>query len=332
MSTPAAKRRRIEAANSTLQKPFRSPFKTPFKSPLLNRNSPNTPASASGSTSTPSKPVNSPLSLSTPVATPIALASRASAVRGKKTLASPVSSAALNADPDIAPLVKMQRDLERQLKEVKQELEVVEQARKIERDSGEGEIDGELVRLCEKWREASRGAAEELFGKVRDRVNRMGGPRAWKEMQKRQQEFQNQWDQDDVINQNQGDEDDEDAEGKHVEKRDIYAEYDIDPETENEKSQRAPGLGDTGENPGEEDVGLEFTMAMMLRTLNVDLAVIGYDKQEQRWAMFNGYNSCLTTNSYGVICVCGPLRTPLYNKKYVAEPALANKLCCLSKS
>jgi Swi5-dependent recombination DNA repair protein 1 len=176
MFTPAAKRRRIEAANNTLQKPFRSPFKTPFKSPLLNRNSPNTPtsasASASASASTLSKPVNSPLSLSTPVATPIALASRASAARAKKTLASPVSSAALNADPDIAPLVKMQRDLERQLKEVKQELEVVEQARKIERDSGEGDIDGELVRLCEKWREASRGAAEELFGKVRDRVNR----------------------------------------------------------------------------------------------------------------------------------------------------------------
>ncbi|PQE15933.1 dna repair dds20 mei5 protein [Rutstroemia sp. NJR-2017a BVV2] len=313
-------RRRIEAANNTLQKPFRSPFKTPFKSPLLNRNSLNTPTSASVSTSTPSKPVNSPLSLSTPVATPIALASRASAARAKKTFASPVSSAALNADPDIAPLVKMQRDLERQLKEVKQELEVVEQARKIERDSGEGDIDGELVRLCEKWREASRGAAEELFGKVRDRVNRMGGPRAWKEMQKRQQEFQNQWDQDDVINQNrEGDEDDEDAEGKHVEKRDIYAEYDIDPETENEKSQRAPGLGDTGENPGEEDVGLEFTMAMMLRTLNVDLAIIGYDKQEQRWLSDN--------HLYGVICVCGPLRNPFYNEKFSTEPFPCKKIC-----
>ncbi|KAM3069256.1 hypothetical protein ACMFMG_010767 [Clarireedia jacksonii] len=278
MSTPAAKRRRIEVANSTLHKPFRSPFKTPFKSPLLNRNSPNTPTSTSVSASTTSKPISSPPSLSTPATTPIALASRASATRAKKTFTSPIS-AALNADPDIAPLVEMQRSLERELKEVEQELEVVEQARKIERDSGEeGVIDGELMRLCEKWRGASRGAAEELFAKVRDRVNRMGGPRAWKEMQKRQQEFQNQWDQVDVINKN--DEDDEDGEGKDVEKRDIYAEYDIDPETENEKSQRAPGLGDTGENPGEED---EFTMAMMLRTLNVDLAIIGYDKQQQRW-------------------------------------------------
>lgn len=27
----------------------------------------------------------------------------------------------------------------------------------------------------------------------------------------------------------------------------------------------------------------EFTMAMMLRTLNVDLDIIGYSREEQRW-------------------------------------------------
>lgn len=84
----------------------------------------------------------------------------------------------------------------------------------------------------------------------------MGGPRAWKEMQKRQQEYQNNWDQDEVNNNNNDDSDDDDEDGKVKEKRDIYAEYSIDPETENERAQRAPGLGDTGENPGEEDVSL----------------------------------------------------------------------------
>lgn len=79
----------------------------------------------------------------------------------------------------------------------------------------------------------------------------MGGPRAWKEMQKKQQEFQGGWDQ---VEQTKDDSDDENAD-KDVEKRDLYAEYDIDPETENEKSQRPKGLGDTGERPGEEDVG-----------------------------------------------------------------------------
>ncbi|TGO09323.1 hypothetical protein BTUL_0170g00130 [Botrytis tulipae] len=279
MSTPAAKRRRIEAA-STLQKPFRSPFKTPFKSPLI-KGSPNTRAStAAAAASTPS------LS-KTPTSYPVvSIPSPKSVVRTKKSFTSPISAAVINADPDIAPLLKEQRELEKLLKEVKEELDTAEQAKKIERDSkaknenGSGEIDGELVDLCEKWRSASRLAAEELFGKVRDRVNRMGGPRAWKEMQKRQHEYRNNWDQDEANNNNNNNFEGEDEEGKDKDKRDVYAEYSIDPETENEKSQRAPGLGDTGENPGEED---EFTMAMMLRTLNVDLAIIGYDREQQRW-------------------------------------------------
>lgn len=85
----------------------------------------------------------------------------------------------------------MQRELERTLREVKEELDAAEQALKIEADSrrktqlrdeengniGEewvwdGEIDGELVSLMGKWRGASQLAAEELFGGVRDRVNR----------------------------------------------------------------------------------------------------------------------------------------------------------------
>jgi Swi5-dependent recombination DNA repair protein 1 len=85
----------------------------------------------------------------------------------------------------------------------------------------------------------------------------MGGPRAWKEMHKRQQKFQNSWDQEDPTN--NYDDDAEGAEVENVEKRDLYAEYDIDPETENEKSQRSKGLGDTGELPGQEDVGLEIS-------------------------------------------------------------------------
>jgi Swi5-dependent recombination DNA repair protein 1 len=80
----------------------------------------------------------------------------------------------------------------------------------------------------------------------------MGGPRAWKELQKKQQEFQNSWAEEEPPTNN--DSDDEDGERKDVEKRDVYAEYDIEAETENEKSQRFKGVGDTGELPGQEDV------------------------------------------------------------------------------
>lgn len=81
----------------------------------------------------------------------------------------------------------------------------------------------------------------------------MGGPRAWKEMQKKQEEWQNEWNQEEPVNNGSDGEDEQKLESH--EKRDLYAEYDIDPETENEKSQRAKGLGDTGEIPGQEDVG-----------------------------------------------------------------------------
>ena len=70
-------------------------------------------------------------------------------------------------------------------------------------------------------------------------------------MQNKQQEFQNSWNQEEQTN---NDSEDDDGEGKDVEKRGLYAEYDIEPETENEKSQRAKGVGDTGELPGQEDV------------------------------------------------------------------------------
>lgn len=54
---------------------------------------------------------------------------------------------------------------------------MIQQARKIEKDSlkhdeERGEIDGELKALAMKWKMASRMAADELFGVVKDRVNR----------------------------------------------------------------------------------------------------------------------------------------------------------------
>jgi Swi5-dependent recombination DNA repair protein 1 len=180
MSTPAAKRRRIDAASQTLSKPFRSPFKTPYKSPVKAPPSQDS-ATTTTQTNTPlmAKNTDSLLSnLAKAPRLPVPSTSFATPNRSPhaKTFSSPVQTAALNADPDIAPLLRAQRELEKQLREVKEELDTAEQARKIETESAkkdpDGEIDGELLELIEKWKAASRQAAEELFGKVRDRVNR----------------------------------------------------------------------------------------------------------------------------------------------------------------
>jgi len=49
------------------------------------------------------------------------------------------------------------------------------------------------VALITKWKGASREAAEEVFGDVRDRVNRMGGVGAWRAEGMRREEWRGGW-------------------------------------------------------------------------------------------------------------------------------------------
>jgi Swi5-dependent recombination DNA repair protein 1 len=107
-------------------------------------------------------------------------------------------------------------------------------------------------------------------------------------MQKKQSEWK-QGGFDEPINANAGD--DEDEEHDQSEKRDLYAEYDI--ESDHEAEARIA--------PEEEDSDVSsvsnyslcfqflicsqtFTIDMMLKSINVDLQAIGYDKQQQRWS------------------------------------------------
>ncbi|OBT44704.1 hypothetical protein VE00_04437 [Pseudogymnoascus sp. WSF 3629] len=98
----------------------------------------------------------------------------------------------------------------------------------------------------------------------------MGGPQAWKEMQEKQQEFQNEF--------NAGFEQDSRGEMDDCDGRsDTDTRADIELETQNEREAR-------GGNDDSEDLNdKEFTMSMMLRSLNVELEVIGYSKEYQMW-------------------------------------------------
>lgn len=270
MSTPAAKRRRMNDASKTLSKPFRSPFKTPFKSPTKASDIDNDEPLTTPAAKLPVLGDKTPNLLANP-ATPRA--------RNKKTFSSPLQTARLNADSTIAPLLRTQRELEKELRQLKEELDTAEQAHKIEagKRGDDGEIDAELRVLVTKWKSASRMAAEEMFGRVRDRVNRMGGPRAWKEMQQKQEERKEQWEneQNEPVEED-SDEDPAVNEERKKRKRELADQYE-EVETVSERSQRRvveAGKGD------DED---EFTMAMMLRTLNVELDVIGFSREEERW-------------------------------------------------
>lgn len=185
---PASKRRRVETANTTLRKPF--------KSPLINR--PTTASDASTPKSSSLKPR---------IAASGAGGGRSAFSRQpQQHVASPLTSAARSRSrkiPGKAPLKvefpfnpfreklqKTQRETAARLRVVKAEMELVQQAGRIERESkakrpGE-QIDAELREVTAKWRDASRLAAEDLFELIKQRVEGMGGAKG---LRKQRQEY-----------------------------------------------------------------------------------------------------------------------------------------------
>jgi Swi5-dependent recombination DNA repair protein 1 len=158
MSLPAAKRRRIDDAASTLSRPFKSPLKqTPIgKTPERKTETKEAQNIEEASELSPARAY--PSSPITP---------RRHALRPyPQSLSSPID------DSPYAALLKEQRRLERALRDARSDLDTHEQALKIESD----DKDEELERLIEKWRGVARNAADEMFSRVRDRVNRFVTP------------------------------------------------------------------------------------------------------------------------------------------------------------
>lgn len=230
----AAKRRRIEAANVALRKPFRSPF--------INRQQDG--ASADGTHNSPSVARDTPTVNSTPraPATPAPTRNHRSAAAaaaaaggggggtspfpftspglttttpqpkrstnpasgpsrggGPKRTPATTQSTPTNADKDkdkdtlLHQILASQRKLASDLRAAQQQLDLVRHARRLEQASAAkrpGEpVDAELCEMVARWRAASRMAADELFELIKDRVEGMGGARAWRESRRQQRSF-----------------------------------------------------------------------------------------------------------------------------------------------
>ncbi|KAI4166110.1 MAG: hypothetical protein LQ342_000541 [Letrouitia transgressa] len=247
--SPPIKRRRIEPS-SALSKPFRSPLKIPLNPCPQSANTANailssdTPLNESKSGLAP-EPLLNHITPATPLSRPSLPRTR---------LSSHISPS--KSSPQVAELQKKHTALLAQLNASKVKLDTTAQALKLE----SSQSDAELELLIKKWRRASKDAAEEVFSSVRDRVNRMGGVKAWKERERERVSsgaFGGGWDT---------------GEEKPLQ----TDEDEVDPE-ETEPRQAQKRVVDEND----EDEG--FTMDMMLKTLNIPLEVIGYDKDLHKW-------------------------------------------------
>jgi len=105
------------------------------------------------------------------------------------------------------------------------------------------------------------------------RCNRMGGPRAWKEMQHRQMEFCQGFNEEPLQTNSQ---DEEEGDGKMT---DIYAECDIETETENEMEAR--GGNNISDDDGDGDVS-DLYLRMITSNITYGLLAGIYDVDDAK--------------------------------------------------
>lgn len=314
MSSPfPIKRRKLNDATATLKKPFVSPMRSAdptsasMNAPWKNGHKANVapppyiPSSLAHTVQT-----TSPVA-STALASPALTIATATPSRKQPSLA--WSSCKKKASPEEQAAQKAVSALEVQIRCVQKELDILNQAEQLATTS----TDAELEALSEKWKLCSQAVAEELFGTVKERVQRMGGVAAWRETEKRKYERAHG-----MGEFAQGEEPDDDADcefdsqGEELPEEEQEYRKKMKRQAKQEAMDAAevpeqPEVEDSGghvplwkeENSADDDVSTRcnsfprishanvhlqsFTMDMMLRSLNIDLAVIGFDKIAQRW-------------------------------------------------
>ena len=110
-------------------------------------------------------------------------------------------------DPELRAI----RALESSIRAIKDDVDLLSQAVRIIKVGR----DAELEKLIVKWKLISREAAEELYATCKDKVNRMGGMQAWRDMEKQRKEQNRGWDETEDV----ADDEQEEDEGKAEELR-----------------------------------------------------------------------------------------------------------------
>ncbi|KAI6840193.1 hypothetical protein KC340_g14764 [Hortaea werneckii] len=297
MSSPlSVKRRKFNDANKTLKKPFVSPLRNahaqrpPLKDDHKSGNAPYTPSTlahtvraADGNRSLKNNPTVSNPNPATPA--PLAKSQSLHKRTGFTT-------SSRRTDPTELAAQKALTSLELQIRSLRTDIDALNQSNQISTSN----TDAELEQLTEKWRLASQQASEELFGHVKERVCRMGGVAAWRESEKQKFERSHgvgafapepeESDDADCEFDSQGEElPEKEQEFRKAEKRRMKQEALDAADLPSAMEQQMGGSEGGKKMVWQEEVKDDdsFTMDMMLRSLNIELDVIGYDKSAQRW-------------------------------------------------
>jgi len=182
MSSPlSVKRRKLNENTTKLARPFVSPLRKSKPAPEAEAEN------APPATTTPYRPSILAHSIILTTSPPDTAKRTSEASKVSPAKSTPVrkqqafTTSSKRTDPAELAAQRAITKLELQIRNVKNELDALKQASQITSTT----TDAELEVLAQKWKAASQTAAEELFGSVKERVNRMGGVAAWRETEKK---------------------------------------------------------------------------------------------------------------------------------------------------
>lgn len=160
-----AKRRRLDADASTLRKPFRSPLKVPLDTQISASRQPRTPNN---------------LDQQEHHSSPSLTSSSVSDFQVKKSHRhsnprAPAAAIEVRSTDEITILQKRYSALTQDLRRLRQDLDVTEQARKLCSSNERKQVEHLLL----KWRDIARSVADQVFDISNNRVKEMGGIEAW---------------------------------------------------------------------------------------------------------------------------------------------------------
>ncbi|KAJ5491263.1 hypothetical protein N7539_002830 [Penicillium diatomitis] len=272
--TPS-KHRRLNAA-AALSKPFKSP---------LRRLDPPTDASGPSHKVTEAAHTSPETNLRSEESAPVPdlqsrkrspeIAARPMRVAKRSAFASPLQSPC--ADPELLRLQKEERTMLARVAALKEELNLVKEAIRIESSNR----DHELEALILKWRNASQEAANEVFEHAQERIARMGGLQAWRE---RSQQDAVRWNND--IDETQAHGNDDDNQTYDLEEGLVHGK-DSPQNTSQDLSSEVILYPNSFRSKIELDLipqSQDFTMGFMLRTMKIDERLIGFDSVSDKWS------------------------------------------------
>ncbi|ETN42889.1 uncharacterized protein HMPREF1541_02047 [Cyphellophora europaea CBS 101466] len=156
---------------------------------------------------------------------------------------------------DAGALYKQYKQLSTQLTQMRLSLDTAQQAVNILQNGQATSIQA----LIAKWKGVVRDAAEELFDDAKERVDRQGGLTR--------------------LHRHHFDDFSVEERGLSAEQKDILRKQQGEAHAEALKY----GLLDSIEASDDQPEDQSFTMATMLRQMDVDPALVGYDEKELRW-------------------------------------------------